>query len=942
MLQYRRNGWADFSDADMKKFKAYPCKGCLAATRNQTHSKHKRQTDITRNCKRQENVGHFHCDIMFLSKEAKFTSAIVMVDEKTRYTHLRFIDTKSFTSEEAISCFNDLRACVQEYGHTIRSIRWDGEQAIWSDKFGKYLDRHNITRDRNTSSEQNLAESKIGKIRAKAVRLLYDRDIPRDLFEHYAYRHATMLLNIQITEPLMGRTPYQEYELSNPQRAIQRLRTFGAVAYYLPTNTDKHTSAKPYIFVGYDKLKSANYMLYNPRTERINTTNEAKFIETILPRNWYDNVIKGNDLHYSGGDMLPQTPTDEEIQNERAPPFLTPENSESEYDTADEITDTPQDAQAEAQIPLRRSTRYRKNPERYVEIHYIASTNRLEFTNTVEKRHQTLLQQEYPKKIYIIIPKNRREMLKSKYKDEFLKAEEIELATLQRHDTIQFVKNDKKKHKLKTRMVYDVKADEHGNVVKFKARLVALGYDMRKDEYKETYAPVARWTTLMIMIVLGWYYLMDIYLLDFKGAYLHSTRPTSTPVYLYDIPGIKTPPDKMIYLNKGLYGTLDAGNLWRQTVEKLLLSNGYTQAINDPCLFYKTRTINGKTYKTYIATWVDDLLIVSNDPETKNMKKDFEEKGFEISHFDKINKYLGVNVNYDKEKDILTFDQCDYIDEILQNANMQNANGITTPMVKPYPSKADCPNQKLIDAKLNSTNIEDYNMLAKEIYGEIETMKNVPYRNVLGALSHLTRMTRPDIQFSTFFHSRYQTNPGRRHWQGIKRILRYIKATRNCKLYANRDAPLLEIYSDSDHGGDPDERKSTTGICIMIYGVPVLVKSRIQRMNAKSSTNAEIIALCDTVEETVWIKHLLTELGEKVDQPTIQVDNDPAIDTVKHSKICKGNKHIANRYYFVKDYLKQNIIKIEHVDTHENIADICTKALDKQTFEYLREKMNLK
>ena len=113
-------------------------------------------------------------------------------------------------------------------------------------------------------------------------------------------------------------------------------------------------------------------------------------------------------------------------------------------------------------------------------------------------------------------------------------------------------------------------------------------------------------------------------------------------------------------------------------------------------------------------------------------------------------------------------------------------------------------------------------------------------------------------------------------------------------------------------------------------------------MNAKSSTNAEIIALCDTVEETVWIKHLLTELGEKVDQPTIQVDNDPAIDTVKHSKICKGNKHIANRYYFVKDYLKQNIIKIEHVDTHENIADICTKALDKQPFEYLREKMNLK
>ena len=102
-------------------------------------------------------------------------------------------------------------------------------------------------------------------------------------------------------------------------------------------------------------------------------------------------------------------------------------------------------------------------------------------------------------------------------------------------------------------------------------------------------------------------------------------------------------------------------------------------------------------------------------------------------------------------------------------------------------------------------------------------------------------------------------------------------------------------------------------------------------MNAKSSTNAEIIAL----------KHLLTELGEIIDQPTIQVDNDPAIDTVHHTKICKGNKHIANRYYFVRDYWKKKIIQIKHVSTKENIADICTKALDRNQFEYLRGKMNL-
>ena len=106
----------------------------------------------------------------------------------------------------------------------------------------------------------------------------------------------------------------------------------------------------------------------------------------------------------------------------------------------------------------------------------------------------------------------------------------------------------------------------------------------------------------------------------------------------------------------------------------------------------------------------------------------------------------------------------------------------------------------------------------------------------------------------------------------------------------------------------------------------------------KSSTNSEIIALCDTVEEVLWIKNLLNELGEKIDKPTILVDNAPAIDTVKHNKICKGNKHIAHRYYFVKDNYKQNQIDIKHIPTDENIADIMTKALGRKQFEYLRDK----
>ena len=112
------------------------------------------------------------------------------------------------------------------------------------------------------------------------------------------------------------------------------------------------------------------------------------------------------------------------------------------------------------------------------------------------------------------------------------------------------------------------------------------------------------------------------------------------------------------------------------------------------------------------------------------------------------------------------------------------------------------------------------------------------------------------------------------------------------------------------------KKKSTTGMVARMYGIPILVKSKIQNMNAKSSTNAEIIALCDAVEELIYIRNLLEELGIKID-PIIQVDNQPAIDTMKNQKLVKGNKHIMLRYHFVKDYVKKGMVKLKYVPSEE-------------------------
>ncbi len=124
-----------------------------------------------------------------------------------------------------------------------------------------------------------------------------------------------MLTNLQPTEPLMGRTPYQEYENKNPARVLNRIRPFGTIAYYLPPNKSKHDKAKPYVYIGLDRLASANYLLYNPKTTRITTTNAAKFLDHVLHKNWWHNLQDGQDLNYPGGEY-PAVNEQENLNNE--------------------------------------------------------------------------------------------------------------------------------------------------------------------------------------------------------------------------------------------------------------------------------------------------------------------------------------------------------------------------------------------------------------------------------------------------------------------------------------------------------------------------------------------------------------------------------------------------------------------------------------------------
>ncbi|XP_074283934.1 secreted RxLR effector protein 161-like [Silene latifolia] len=121
---------------------------------------------------------------------------------------------------------------------------------------------------------------------------------------------------------------------------------------------------------------------------------------------------------------------------------------------------------------------------------------------------------------------------------------------------------------------------------------------------------------------------------------------------------------------------------------------------------------------------------------------------------------------------------------------------------------------------------------------------HVPYLSAIGALMYLANNTRPDIAFSVNLLARHSATPTRRHWNGIKYLLRYLQGTQDLGLfYQGRKNATLVGYADAGYLSDPHKAKSQNGYLFTYGGTPISWKSTKQTLTATSSNHAELIAL---------------------------------------------------------------------------------------------------
>ena len=181
-------------------------------------------------------------------------------------------------------------------------------------------------------------------------------------------------------------------------------------------------------------------------------------------------------------------------------------------------------------------------------------------------------------------------------------------------------------------------------------------------------------------------------------------------------------------------------------------------------------------------------------------------------------------------------------------------------------------------------------------------------------------------------------HPTTTHFKAAKRILRYIKCTINFGLYysISEDYRLVG-YSDSDWGGDVDDRKSTSGFVFFIGETAFTWMSKKQPIVTLFTCEAEYVAATSCVCHAIWLRNLLKELNLPQEEPTkIFVDNRSAIALAKNPVFHDRSKHIDTRYHYIRECVTKMDVQLEYVKTNDQVADIFTKPLKREDFIKMR------
>jgi hypothetical protein len=338
----------------------------------------------------------------------------------------------------------------------------------------------------------------------------------------------------------------------------------------------------------------------------------------------------------------------------------------------------------------------------------------------------------------------------------------------------------------------------------------------------------------------------------------------------------------------------------------------------DQAVFYRSEA---KTLIVIVAH-VDDLTIVASSVDLVAQVKERLSEALKITDLGEIHWILGISVRRDRPKP-------NVITRTRPPTSTRSSNASVSLTFRPLSMPMD-PHVQLTTTQ------------SPQSQNDFAAMRDIPYREAVGALMYVSLGTRPDITYAVEIVSQFNQNPGQAHWTAVKWIFAYLAGTRDLRLTFGGKRSDMAGFTDAD-GSMHEERRAISGYAFLVDGGAVSWSSKKQEVVALSTTEAEYVAVSHAAKEALWLRSLLGEVFGRLAEPTPST-----------SIIClplrllrtTNTMHVPStidiQFHFIRWVISEGRLKLIYCPTDDMVADTLTKALPSPKVKHFAQELGLR
>ena len=457
---------------------------------------------------------------------------------------------------------------------------------------------------------------------------------------------------------------------------------------------------------------------------------------------------------------------------------------------------------------------------------------------------------------------------------------------------------------------------------KIKARLVEGGHRQKRYLYTEndTSSPTISLVGLFIIATIAAKERRHVITMDIGGAYLRAYMKKQVFVLINKEEAdmlIELYPQLAQYTDehgrltaqalKALYGCIESGKLWYDTLSSKLVANGYVQNPYDKCIFNKWH--QSESVQSTIGIHVDDCFISCVLPEILESIVQWFAEEFEDLNVTRgpVHQFTGMTLDY-TQTGKLYVTMKNQIDTLLDKTGVEGTS-VSPAGADLFTIDADSPN-------LNSKMKDDFH-------------------SIIASVSYIAKRIKPECLVVTSMLASRVHCATEQDWKKLQRLLAYINSTRDIPLCLEMDESYpvrISASIDSSHATHGDYR-GHTGVYITLGKGCIQAISVKQTINTKSSAETELVAASDGATPVINVQNIILSQGLQCDSAFIDQDNQSALAMLdKGQATGPTSRHINIRYFWLTDRIAAGEVSVRYVPSEDMTADALTKPLQGNLF----------